>query len=198
VSNVEREFFGEYLVARGALSRGQHTTILDTAAKHGLRFMEAALSMKSLSPNQMYRLLADQIRDRILEVFAWTGGTYSFFRGVPPPEPGMPLNLRTLTIIHEGVQDRVPLVVVRRLLDGKLRDRLFLAGGELPSDLQLSGRQQRLLRAIEADHPSAVDLIKREKDEEQILRLLYMLHEIERIDFVGEKDTPPDRAIAED
>ena len=186
ISNVEREFFGEYLVARGALSRDQHAAILDRAAKHGLRFMEAALTMKALSPNSMYRYLADQIRDRILEVFGWTGGTYAFFRDVLPPEPGMPLNLRTFTLIHEGVQDRVPLVVIRRELEGVLRHRLVMTGNDLPSDLQLSGRQQRLLRAIQLEQPTAVDLIKREKDEEQILRLLYMLHQIERIDFVAE------------
>ena len=50
VSNVEREFFGEYLVARGALTREQHTAVLDRAAKQGLRFMEAALAMQVVSP----------------------------------------------------------------------------------------------------------------------------------------------------
>jgi serine/threonine protein kinase len=187
VSNVERELFGEYLVARGALTRERHGMILDLAAKQGLRFMEAALSMQELPPNQIYRFLADQIRDRILELFSWTGGTYAFYRGVPAPEPGMPLNLRTLTLIHEGVQDRVPLVVIRRALEGVMRHDLVLTDGDLPSDLQLSGRQQRLLRAIEADHPSADELIKQEKDEEAILRLLYMLHQIERLEFVEQE-----------
>jgi len=176
-------------VARGALTREQHAAILDRAAKHGLRFMEAALSMKALSPNAMYRYLADQIRDRILEVFAWTGGTFAFFRGVLPPEPGMPLNLRTFTMIHEGVQDRMPLVVIRREMEGFLKHRLVMTGNELPTDLQLSGRQQRLLRVIDSEQPTAADLIKREKDEEHILRLLYMLHQIERIEFVSESTT---------
>jgi serine/threonine protein kinase len=184
VSNIEREFFGEYLVARGALTREQHAAGLDRAAREGLRFMEAALALQVVSPNQMYRYLADQIRERILEVFAWTGGTYAFYRGLLPPEPGMPLNLRTFTLSTEGDQDRVPLVVIRRELERFLRHNLVLDGHDLPSDLQLSGRQQRLIRAIESEQPIAADLIRREKDEEQILRLLYMLHQIERIEFV--------------
>ncbi len=183
VSNVEREFFGEYLVARGALSREQHGMVLDLAAKQGLRFMEAALAKKVLPPNQIYRFLADQITDRILELFTWTGGSYAFYRGVSAPEPGMPLNLRTHTLIHEGVQDRVPLVVIRRALEGVMRHRLVRTGGELPSDLQLSGRQQRVLRFIQETMPTPEELIKREKDEEAILRLLYMLHQIERLQF---------------
>jgi serine/threonine protein kinase len=183
VSNVEREFFGEYLVARGALTREQHGAILDLAAQQGLRFMEAALAKQVLPPNHIYRYLADQITDRILELFAWTGGTYAFYRGVNAPEPGMPLNLRTHTLIHEGVQDRVPLVVIRRALEGVMHHQLLRTGGELPSDLQLSGRQQRILRTIEADQPTPDELIRREKDEEAILRLLYMLHQIERLRF---------------
>jgi len=187
VSNVEREFFGEYLVARGVLTREQHAATLDLAAKKGLRFMEATLEQQLLQPNQIYRYLADQIRDRILELFSWIGGTYAFFRGQEAPEPGMPLNLRTHTLIHEGVQERVPLVVIRRALEGVLRHRVVRTGGELPGDLQISGRQLRLLRTIEEEQLSAEQLIKREKDEEQILRLLYMLHQIERLEFREEE-----------
>jgi tRNA A-37 threonylcarbamoyl transferase component Bud32 len=183
VSNVEREFFGEYLVARGALTREEHGAVLDLAAKQGLRFMEAALAKQVLPPNQIYRYLADQIRDRILELFAWTGGSYAFYRDVLPPEPGMPLNLRTHTLIHEGVQDRVPLVAIRRALEGVMHHEPHRTGGALPSDLQLSGRQQRLLRTIETEQPTPDQLIKRERDEEAILRLLYMLHQIERMEF---------------
>jgi serine/threonine protein kinase len=191
VSNVESEFFGEYLVARGALTREQHGTVLDFAAKQGLRFMEAALAKQVLSPNDIYRFLADQIRDRILELFSWTGGRYAFYRDVRAPEPGMPLNLRTHTLIHEGVQDRVPLVVIRRALEGVMRHRTVASDGStLPSDLQLSGRQQRILRTIEEDQPTPDQLIKKEKDEEAILRLLYMLDQIERIEFTAPESVP--------
>ncbi len=46
---------------------------------------------------------------------------------------------------------------------------------------------QRLLRTIEEEQLSAEQLIKREKGEEQILRLLYMLHQIERLEFQEEE-----------
>jgi hypothetical protein len=55
--------------------------------------------------------------------------------------------------------------------------------GEIPADLQLSGRQQRILRTIEADAIKVNDLVRREKDEEWLLRLLYMLHQIRRVMF---------------
>jgi hypothetical protein len=55
--------------------------------------------------------------------------------------------------------------------------------GQIPADLQLSGRQQRILRAIEGENMTVADLLRVERNEEWSLRLLYMLHEIQRIVF---------------
>jgi hypothetical protein len=91
VSNIEREFFGEYLVSRGALTREQHAAVLDRAAREGLRFMEAALACSGFP--QMYRYLADQIRGGSSDLRG--PAAFAFYRGQLPPGPGMPLNLRT-------------------------------------------------------------------------------------------------------
>jgi len=40
-----------------------------------------------------------------------------------------------------------------------------------------------MLRTIETEQPTADQLVRRERDEEAILRLLYMLHQIERMEF---------------
>jgi ribosomal protein L25 (general stress protein Ctc) len=127
--------------------------------------------------------LGSQVRDRILDLFTWTAGTFSFHRDVDAPEPGLPLNLRTHTLIHEGVQERVPLIVVRRSMEGKHSLEVARREGKIPADLHLSGRQQRILRTIESEKTTIDELVRRERDEEWLLRLMYMLHEIERIEF---------------
>jgi hypothetical protein len=182
-SNLEGELFGERMVARGELSRGRHAAILDHAARHGLRFTEALLAIEELPPHELFRNLAEQIRERILELFSWIDGMWQRFDGVTPPEAGMPLNLRTHTLIHEGAQDRLPLVVVRGRLD-PVRDRtLRLRSDDLPSDLQLSGRQQRVLRRLTSSPTTLDELVRAERDEERILRLAYMLTEIDHLVF---------------
>jgi serine/threonine-protein kinase len=182
-SNVESELFGEHLVANGFLSREQHGETLDFAARKGLRFTEALLALDACTPNILFQQLGGQVRDRILDLFSWITGTFQFFENTPVPDTGLPLNLRTHTLIHEGLQERMPLVVIRRFMEGRSQQKVLRVPGEIPVDLQLSGRQQRILRNIEDGEITVAELVRREKDEEWMLRLLYMLHEIQRIVF---------------
>jgi serine/threonine-protein kinase len=182
-SNVESELFGEHLVANGFLSREQHGETLDFAARKGLRFTEALLALDACTPNILFQQLGGQVRDRILDLFSWITGTFQFFENTPVPDTGLPLNLRTHTLIHEGLQERMPLVVIRRFIEGRSQQKVLRVPGEIPVDLQLSGRQQRILRNIEDGEITVAELVRREKDEEWMLRLLYMLHEIQRIVF---------------
>jgi serine/threonine protein kinase len=182
-SNVESELFGEHLVAGGILSREQHGETLDFAARKGLRFTEALLALDACTPNILFQQLGRQVRDRILDLFSWITGSFEFYANTPVPDTGLPLNLRSLTLIHEGVQERMPLVVIRRFIEGRSQQKVLRVPGEIPADLQLSGRQQRILRNIEEEEFTVAELVRREKDEEWMLRLLYMLHEIQKVVF---------------
>ena len=182
-SNLECELFGEHMVTQGLLSREQHRETLDFAARKGIRFIEALLALGACTPNVVFQQLSGQVRSRILDLFSWITGTYSVYINIPISEAGLPLNLSTYTMIHEGVQERMPLVVVRRFMEGRLKQTVLRVPGEIPADLQLSGRQQRILRTIEEKEMSIEDLIRQERNEEWILRLLYMLHEIQRVVF---------------
>jgi len=182
-SNVGAELFGEHLVARGVLERADQTRALDLAADEATSFIEALLKLQIFPPHQLYRHLADQVRDRILDLFTWTAGRFAFFDNAPAPEWTMPLGLRSHRMIHEGVRDHLPLVVVRRALSGLVRGHLTRVGGELPPFLQLTGREQRILRTIELERCTVSELLRKERDEEQVLRLVYLLSEIERLAF---------------
>ncbi len=182
-SNVESELFGEYLVAQGMLSREQHGEVLDFAARKGLRFSEALLELGACTPNELFQQLSGQVRNRILDLFSWISGSFALYVDAPVAETGLPLNLRAHTLIHEGVQERMPLVVIRRFMESKLNFWVVRLPGAIPADLQLSGRQQRILRSIEGDEIRVAELIRREGDEEWMLRLLYMLHQIRRVMF---------------
>jgi serine/threonine-protein kinase len=182
-SNVESELFGEHLVAQGVLSREQHREVLDFAARKGLRFTEALLELGACTPNVLFQELSGQVRNRILDLFSWVSGSFALYVDAPVAETGMPLNLRTHTLIHEGVQERMPLLVIRRFMESRMQQWVVRLPGEIPADLQLSGRQQRILRSIEGNEVRVEDLVRREKDEEWLLRLIYMLHQIKRVMF---------------
>jgi hypothetical protein len=185
-SNVESERFGEYLVTHGELSREQHVEVLDFAARKGMRFTEALLALDVCTPNKLFTALGSQVRDRILDLFTWTTGNFEFFHDSKPTDPVLPLNLRSHTLIHEGVQERLPLGIVRRTMREAMQRRIVRRGGGIPADLHLSGRQLRIVRTIEDERPTVAELVQRERDEEWIFRLLYMLVQIERLELVEE------------
>lgn len=187
-SNIESERFGEYLVTLGELSREQHVEVLDFAARKGMRFTEALLALDVCTPNQLFTALGAQVRDRILDLFTWITGTFELRHDAKPADPVLPLNLSSHTLIHEGVQERLPLGVVRRAMREALQRRVVRSGGGIPADLHLSGRQLRIVRTIEDERPTVAELVQRERDEEWIFRLLYMLVEINRIELVDDAD----------
>jgi serine/threonine protein kinase len=182
-SNIESERFGEYLVAHDELSREQHVEVLDFAARKGIRFTEALLALDVCTPNQLFTSLGSQVRDRILDLFTWPSGTFELFHDAKPADPVLPLNLRSHTLIHVGVQERLPLGIVRRTMREASQRRVVRCGGGVPADLHLSGRQLRIVRTIEDERPTVSNLVQREKDEEWMYRLLYMLVQIERVEL---------------
>ena len=182
-SNLEHELFGEHLVARGVLLRTEHARALDFAAARGLRFTETLLTLELLPPHQLFRHLAEQSQERILELFTWTAGRFAFFHNVEPPPTGTPLGLRTYPLVHEGVRSFIPLTVIRRRLDPLRQKLLRRRGGLVPDALLLSGREQRVLRTLEGDPALTLDeLIRREHEEDQTLRLVYLLLEMELLE----------------
>ena len=187
-SNIESERFGEFLVADGELTREQHAEVLDFAARKGMRFTEALLALDVCTPNQLFTSLGAQVRDRIHDLFTWIAGSFEFYHDAKPVDPVLPLNLRSHTLIHEGVQERLPLGVVRKIMRDAFQRRVVRSGSGIPADLHLSGRQLRIVRTIEDESPTVAELVQREKDEEWIFRLLYMLAQIERVELVEAAD----------
>ena len=182
-SNLEHELFGEHLVARGVIQRTEHARALDFAAARGLRFTEALLTLELLPVHQLFRHLAEQVQERILELFTWTAGRFAFYRNVEPPSAATPLGLRTYPLVHEGVRSFIPLTVIRHRLEAERHKPLRRSGRLLPDALQLSGREQRGVRSIEGDPTVTLEeLIRREHDEEHTLRLVYLLLELDLLE----------------
>ncbi len=182
-SNVSSELFGEFLVGRRVISAEQLQRALEQSTISGARLVETLLAQEVLPPHALYRHLADQVRERILEMFTWSAGRFAFYDGVAPPDAGIPLGLRSYALIHMGVQEQVPLGTIRAALE-RVRDQTIQLSEEpLPSSLGLSGREQRILRSLEAERCSIAELVRRERDEEQVLRLVYLLEQLQRVRF---------------
>lgn len=177
-SNVEKEAFGEYLVMAGLLTPSDFQRVRKQTEQGSLQLIDVLLRSKAVTPNELYKSLSDQVRDRILDLFTWSDGTFAFYRDERPPDAATPLNLHCLTLVQEGVMERLPLAVIRRALSDAATVVLRRSIFTVPPRLGLSGRDLRLLHRIETDPCTLQDLLEGEGGEEKTLRLIYLLREL--------------------
>jgi serine/threonine-protein kinase len=64
---------------------------------------DTLVGMGLLKPLDVFRMLSQQVRDRVIDVFAWTRGTFAFYRGVTNAQESFPLGLDTFEILGAGV-----------------------------------------------------------------------------------------------
>ncbi len=91
------ERFGEYLVGRDVLGPADLELALSMLPHYNGKLGDTLVALGLLRPLDVFRLLSEQVRDRVIDVFAWTEGTFAFYRGrhQPPGElPARPRHVR--------------------------------------------------------------------------------------------------------
>jgi eukaryotic-like serine/threonine-protein kinase len=97
------ERFGEYLVGRGILGPPDLELALSMLPHYNGKLGDTLVALGMLRPLDVFRLLSEQVRDRVIDVFAWTEGTFAFYRGVANRQESFPLGLDTFEILGAGV-----------------------------------------------------------------------------------------------
>jgi eukaryotic-like serine/threonine-protein kinase len=97
------ERFGEYLVGRDILTGHDLDLALRMLPHYNGKLGDTLVALGMLRPLDVFRLLSEQVRDRVIDVFAWTEGTFSFYRGVVNRQESFPLGLDTFEMLGAGV-----------------------------------------------------------------------------------------------
>jgi serine/threonine-protein kinase len=126
------ERFGEYLVGRDILTPHDLDLALRMLPHYNGKLGDTLVALGMLRPLDVFRLLSEQVRDRVIDVFAWTEGTFAFYRGVVNRQESFPLGLDTFEMLGAGVvslrpgllesrfatlEDLRPVAVARRRFD---------------------------------------------------------------------------------
>jgi hypothetical protein len=102
-SSLANERFGEYLVARGFLTPQNLEAALGALPRFGNKLGDALVGLGLMRPLDVFRLLSQQVRERVMEIFGWVQGYFSFYRGVRNPQEAFPLGLDTFEILGAGL-----------------------------------------------------------------------------------------------
>ncbi|MCZ7683133.1 MAG: DUF4388 domain-containing protein [Sandaracinaceae bacterium] len=113
-SNLPGELLGEFLVSRGAITRGELDMALAVLPRFDGRLGDTLAALGLMEPVELFRYITEQVREKLLELFTWREGEARFTAGVAPPRRGFPLGLDPWQVLLEGIE--------RRLADGLEQD----------------------------------------------------------------------------
>ncbi|HJL04594.1 MAG TPA: serine/threonine-protein kinase [Polyangiaceae bacterium LLY-WYZ-15_(1-7)] len=120
-SNLAGEMLGEMLVAQGVISRGELDMALAVLPRFDGRLGDTLVGLQLVEAVELFRHIAHQVREKLLELFQWEVGTAELYRGVPAPPSGFPLDLDVWSILDEGLGRRL----AAGLEDARFRSRLL-------------------------------------------------------------------------
>ncbi len=102
-SSVPGDRFGAYLVARGVLRQAELEMALGMLPHFSGKLGDTLVGLGLMRPLDVFRQLSQQVRDRVIDVFRWSRGSFAFYRGVQNEQQSFPLGLDAFEILGAGV-----------------------------------------------------------------------------------------------
>jgi len=118
---------------------------------------DTLVALGLVEPLELFQHIAEQVREKLLDLFTWASGTATFYEGVDPPSSGFPLRLDAWEILDRGLQRRIAAgfestLILERGQDSIVQaDRIdtAVATAALPDDLRAALRLCKTPHTIE-------------------------------------------------
>ncbi|GMR24410.1 MAG: hypothetical protein BMS9Abin37_2952 [Acidobacteriota bacterium] len=128
-TNQENERLGERLIRAGKIKRSVLHLSFRVMERSNERFGKTIVDLGWVSPMEMQRAVAAQIKDIISSVFTWYEGDYRFEQSDDPVSDDLALEVHTAEVIYEGASRISDLAVIRAGV-GTWKNSLVLADGK--------------------------------------------------------------------
>ena len=122
-STDRRELLGEYLIDKGLCLKMEVDMALAVLPRYGGRLGDALVGLGVMRPVELFRAIADQVRERYLEAFQWSAGEWCFVPDARSHEETFPLRQDPYELLRESVL-ATPIVQVERIV-AKYVDRIY-------------------------------------------------------------------------
>jgi serine/threonine-protein kinase len=179
-SSNANERFGEYLVAKNVLGNADLDLALSMLPHYNGKLGDTLVALGLLRPLDVFRLLSEQVRDRVIDVFAWTEGTFAYYRGVTNRQENFPLGLDTFEILGASVVN-LPYELLTQRFDSMLDYRPVATrrGRVEPEAFRIGPTPREVLNLLDGER-TLRDWMNQFGDREELLtflRSLYLLVE---------------------
>jgi serine/threonine-protein kinase len=107
-SNLGSELLGEYLARKGVISRMELEMALAMLPRYEGHLGDTLVALELLDPLTLFNHITEQVRAKVLDLYGWRAGSWSFFRGVVCEKRAFPLTSAGPELLHEGIHRACP------------------------------------------------------------------------------------------
>jgi serine/threonine-protein kinase len=174
-SSNANERFGEYLLGKHVLGSADLELALSMLPHYNGKLGDTLVALGLLRPLDVFRLLSEQVRDRVIDVFAWSEGTFAYYRGVTNRQENFPLGLDTFEILGASVVN-LPYDLLVQKFDPMLDYRPVATGrGRVePEAFRIGPTPREVLDLLDGER-TLRDWMKQFGDREELLTFLRSL-----------------------
>jgi serine/threonine-protein kinase len=156
-SNLAGELLGEYLVKERIINRSELDMALAVMPRFEGKLGDTLVALGLVEPLELFQHIAEQVREKLLDLFTWSTGTATFYEGVDPPSSGFPLRLDAWEILDRGIQRRIAAGLESKLILERGGDKVVqadridtaVATAALPDDVRAALRLCKTPHSIE-------------------------------------------------
>jgi tRNA A-37 threonylcarbamoyl transferase component Bud32 len=185
-SNREEELLGTFLIQRRIIGQEQLQEGLARLHEWGGRLGDALVAVGAIPAHDIFRLLSDQLREKLLDVFTWPDGRYGYYENQEPETHGYPLDVSCNEVLVTGCREYVSLDRLLAFYRDRIHTHMFLREpAPFSIDLlRLRGNEMRVARQFESGM-SLHELLRKfpPAQRELIYRTVYLLHQTELLAF---------------
>lgn len=187
-SNQHQELLGPFMVANGYISQADIDMAVSRSRSTGTKLGDLLIGMNLVKPFQLYQVLERQMRAKFIDAFGWDTGGYAFFDGVDPPQDVVPLDFDPISVLGEGVRERVSLAVLEPLFQDKLDRPIYPCQKGLiaMADLKLQARESKavsLLFSAPTPRQAYEECYNNRQQRLAFLHVMFLLLQTELITF---------------
>ena len=156
-SNLAGELLGEHLVKKRVINRSELDMALAVMPRFEGKLGDTLVALGLVEPLELFRHIAEQVREKLLDLFTWASGTATFYEGVDPPSSGFPLRLDAWEILDRGLHRRIAAGFESTLILDRGQDPVIqadridtaVATAALPDDLRAALRLCKTPHSVE-------------------------------------------------
>ena len=185
-SNVEDELLGNFLINRHIITPTQLSDGLARLSEWGGRLGDALVATGAIPAHDIFRLLAEQMSEKLLEIFTWLEGSYAFFENQEPRTHGYPLGVNCYDVLVQGCREHVGISGLTAFYRDRQHVAMYMRKPS-PFDidkLKLRANELRVAKQLE-EGMSLHGLLRKFPPSQRnvIYSTIYLLHQSELLSF---------------